>query len=322
MGEDKGGGGKRKEISSLSPAQRLKLLQGASGIYFFFITYGKLQERIFLFTGADGRKFTAVWFLQLVDALANVLVGGVGRRFEGITPGLPQPLLLYSGLGQVVSKYCLSASLAAGLSFPVATLAKSAKMAPVMVGSLVLGGASFSRRQIAQASAIVGGTSLVTLCEGKGSSGRSSALGLLLILVALACDGMVGGVQKRLKVDAKARMQEVRGYDLMFWTNVYMAAAAFVAAAARRELRQGLAFCRANPSMYGQILKFAVCGAMGQACIFYTIAQFDSVVCTAITTTRKLASVLLSLADGDKSLPPLGWLGLGVAGAGIVGEVI
>jgi UDP-galactose transporter B1 len=34
-------------------------------------------------------------------------------------------------------------ALANGLSFPVATLAKSGKMAPVMIGSLILGGASY-----------------------------------------------------------------------------------------------------------------------------------------------------------------------------------
>merc|ERR1711972_889654 len=105
-----------------------------------------------------------------------------------------------SGCGQVLSKYCLSASLAAGLSFPVATLAKSAKMVPVMIGSLILGGQQFSQRQIAQASAIVGGTSIVTLSEGGGKKGQgNSGLGIALILIALGLDGLVGGVQKRLK---------------------------------------------------------------------------------------------------------------------------
>merc|ERR1719163_312240 len=105
--------------------------------------------------------------------------------------------LAMSGTVQVFSKYCLSASLAAGLSFPVATLAKSAKMVPVMIGSLLIGGATFTNRQIAQATAIVGGTSIVNLSEGGGKGKSSSSLGLLYILAALGCDGIVGGVQKR-----------------------------------------------------------------------------------------------------------------------------
>jgi len=260
--------------------------------------------------------------LQVLDSLANVLVGAVGRMFQGSTPGLPQHYLFASGFCQVLSKYCLSASLAAGLSFPVATLAKSAKMVPVMIGSLLLGGATFSNRQITQAAAIVGGTSIVNLSEGGGKGQGNSNKGLLLILAALGCDGVVGGVQKRLKTKCKEENKKVRPYDLMFWTNFYMACGSCVAAAAFSELRQGWTFCRENPALTQQILKFGVCGAMGQASIFYTIANFDSVVSTAVTTTRKLMSVLISLFEGDGKLSAGGYLGLTIAGVGIIGEAV
>merc|ERR1712137_1042958 len=102
----------KKSSSEMTTADRLKLLQGALGIYFFFINYGKLQEKLFQYKSPAGKKFTQVWFLQIVDALANVLVGFAGRSVQG----MPQQLLFASGCGQVLSKYCLSASLAAGLS--------------------------------------------------------------------------------------------------------------------------------------------------------------------------------------------------------------
>jgi len=311
-------GGERR----LTTSQRFQLLKGAAGIYFFFIQYGKLQEGIFKYRSPTGKKFDAVWFLQLIDAAANVLLAGIGRLLQGSEEGLPQQLLFCSGLGQVMSKYCLSASLAAGLSFPIATLAKSAKMVPVMVGSLIVGGQRFSLRQISQAAAIVGGTSLVTLGEGSGKAGSSSSLGMALVGAALAFDGVVGGVQRRLKVTCKEQKKRERPYDMMFWTNFYMALAALAFAALRGELRSGARFCRANPSVLGQMLKLGACGAMGQACIFYTISNFDSVTCTAITTTRKLISVLISLGEGDKAtLGPAGWLGLSIASLGIMGEV-
>jgi len=281
-----------------------------------------MQERIFQYKSASGKKFTAVWFLQLIDALCNVAVGGLGRMLQGSTSGLPQEILVCSGLGQVVSKYCLSASLAAGLSFPVATLAKSAKMVPVMLGSILIGGQRFGTRQLAQAAAIVGGTSIVTLSEGGGKNKSNSLKGLLLILGSLGCDGLVGGVQKRLKTKCKEEDKKVRPYDLMFWTNFYMACGSAVAAAAFSELRQGWTFCRENPALTQQILKFGVCGAMGQASIFYTIANFDSVVSTAVTTTRKLMSVLISLFEGDGKLSAGGYVGLTIAGVGIIGEAV
>merc|ERR1719163_588460 len=171
--------------------------------------------------------------------------------------------LAMSGTVQVFSKYCLSASLAAGLSFPVATLAKSAKMVPVMIGSILLGGQSFGARQIAQAAAIVGGTSIVTLAEGGGKKGKGNSMaGLAFIALALACDGTVGGVQRRLKAKCRKEKVEVKPYDMMFWNNLYSMIAAAVFSAARGEIRQGLAYCRANPEILSKIIKYSICGAM------------------------------------------------------------
>jgi len=307
----------------LTPAKRLKLIQLALGIYVFFIQYGKVQERIFKFRSPSGGKFDAVWFLQLFDALGNIAVGAVGRALAGTTPGgLPQQLLVVSGVGQVFSKYCFSASLASGLSFYIATLAKSAKMVPVMVGSLLLGSQSFSTRQISQAAAIVGGTSMVTLAEGSGKSGGSSMTGLLYVAAALGCDGIIGGCQKKLKNQCKKEGKKEQPYDLMFWTNLYMAAAAIVFAQLKGEIKRGWSFCRANPAILRDVVQFAACGALGQACVFSAIANFDSVVATAVTTTRKLASVLLSLYESGGQLPPMGWAGLTLASAGIMGEVL
>lgn len=304
--------------------ERRKLLQGAAGIYLFFIQYGKLQEAIFQFKSPTGQKFNSVWFLQIIDSLANVIVGGIGRQFQGTVPGMPQDLLVAGGVSQVISKYCLSSSLAAGLSFPVATLAKSAKMVPVMIGSLLLGGATFSTRQVAQAAAIVGGTSIVNLSEGGSSKGkRSSAKGMAFILAALTLDGLVGGIQRRLKVALKEKGTGEKAYDMMYWTNLYCMLSAFAFAAMRGELRTGIEYCKKNPAIGRYIIKYALCGACGQACVFYTIANFDSVRCTAVTTTRKLLSVLISLSDGDsKSLSFGGKAGLSLAAIGILGEVL
>merc|ERR1719401_746255 len=101
------------DAKQITTEDRMKLIGGAAGIYFFFIQYGRIQERIFAFKSPAGKKFTEVWFLSFLDALANVLVGGLGRAIQGSTSGLPQEFLFAGGLGQVISKYCLSASLAA-----------------------------------------------------------------------------------------------------------------------------------------------------------------------------------------------------------------
>lgn len=144
-------------------AQAARLLFGAGGIYASFLYYGSLQEDVFRYQSKDGNKFTMAWYLQVLESLVNVMFGtaalaimgltgtgydskedvGGGRKWWGGTPNLPKRPFLSSGLSQVCSKAFNSLALANGLSFPVATLAKSGKMAPVMIGRLILGGASY-----------------------------------------------------------------------------------------------------------------------------------------------------------------------------------
>lgn len=302
--------------------RRLQLVGASAAIYFCFIKYGKLQERIFRYRAPlDGKSFDAVWLLQFIDVMASVVVGGVAQVVGGSSAGLPQSLLVCSGIAQVLSKYCMNASLAAGLSFYVATLAKSAKMVPVMIGSFVFGKQSFSWRQIFQAAFIVGGTSLVTLGSGKKSA-SSTWLGMQFIGAALICDAIVGGVQKRLQVRCKETSIKLRSFDMMFYSNLYMSIAALVAALAKKELRRGWEYMRQNPKLTMAIARMSMFGALGQAAIFYAITVSDPVTCSAITTTRKLASVLLSLAGSEQEpLNLMEKIGVAGASAGILAEI-
>lgn len=140
-----------------------KLCFGAGGIYLAFLYYGSLQEDVFLFKAPDGSTFQFAWFLQFLEASANVVVGYLGRRFIGGTPNLPMRPFAITGASQVFSKAFTSLALAKGLSFPVATLAKSGKMAPVMAGQLILGGSNYSVREYLQVAAIIGGTAMLSL---------------------------------------------------------------------------------------------------------------------------------------------------------------
>lgn len=140
-----------------------KLCFGAGGIYLAFLYYGSLQEDVFRFKAPDGSTFQFAWFLQFLEASANIVVGYLGRRFIGGTPNLPMRQFAITGASQVFSKAFTSLALAKGLSFPVATLAKSGKMAPVMAGQLLLGGSNYSVREYLQVVAIIGGTAMLSL---------------------------------------------------------------------------------------------------------------------------------------------------------------
>ena len=102
----------------------VKLLIGAGGIYGAFLYYGSLQEDVFRYTAVDGTQFKEAWFLQVLEALANVVVGSVGLMVSGATSGIPKKMFAISGATQVSAKAMTSLALANGLSFPVATLGK------------------------------------------------------------------------------------------------------------------------------------------------------------------------------------------------------
>lgn len=211
-------------------------------------------------------------------------------------------------------------SLASGISFPIVTLAKSGKMVPVMIGSLLLGGAKYSLREYAAVLAIIIGTAIVSL--GKMKSGPSSStLGLAFIVLSLVCDGITGGLQKRLKAKTSEKGVSLKPYDMMFWTNLYMGLTAVVIAFSTQEFLPGLDFCLKNPIILNKILKFAVCSAIGQSFIFFTISNFDPLVCTTVTTTRKVFSVLLSIFLKGHKVNSQGWFGIALASAGILSEL-
>ena len=90
----------------------------------------------------------------------------------------------------------------------------------------------------------------------------------------------------------------------------------------RGEIARGLSFCMENPEIWGKILRFGVCSAIGQSFIFFTIAHFDPLVCTTVTMTRKIFSVLLSILLKGHSLNLQGWSGVCLASAGILAEAM
>lgn len=87
------------------------------------------------------------------------------------------------------------------------------------------------------------------------------------------------------------------------------------------ELSSGISYLSANPEIFSLIVKFSLCSAVGQSFIFYTVATFDPLVCSTVTTTRKIFSVLLSIFTKGHHLSGQGWAGIMLAISGILSEM-
>jgi len=173
---------------------------------------------------------------------------------------------------------------------------------------------------------IIGGVLLVTL--GKKSKAPSKAepdaevMGFVCLALSLTCDGLTGGQQSKLKKDYKEKNGKgLKSYDLMVFTNTAMLVIAVVMALVLDQLFGGIAFLAANPELTVAAAKFALCSALGQSAIFFTMANFDPLVVTTVTTVRKVFSVLLDIITRGYVLEPMQWGGIAVASLGVVGEL-
>lgn len=300
----------------------LKLVWGAGGIYAAYLYYGSIQEDVFSYVDKNGVGFKQAWFLQTLEAFVNVVAGAIGLRISGGSGRMPQKDFMISGIAQVCAKAFTSLGLANGVSYPIATLAKSAKMAPVMAGSLLLGGTVYSIREYLQVLAIISGTVIVNLGNKKGGTSGSSSMGVMFICLSLLMDGVVGGTQKRLKSNFSLVGIKPKPYDFMFYTNLYMMISGVIISFLLGDFFPGLTYCVSNPGILNLILKFSICSAVGQSFIFYTVSHFDPLVCSTVTTTRKIFTVLISIIFKGHQLGITGWSGVSIAISGIVCEAV
>merc|ERR1711907_226477 len=107
----------------------------------------------------------------------------------------------------------------------------------------------------------------------------------------------------------------------MMFTNAMMLVVAFATSLVLDQFWGGIDFVMANPDILGPVLRFSLCSAIGQSAIFFTMANFDPLVTTTVTTTRKIFSVLLDIVSRGHVLNEVQWSGVAVASLGVVGEL-
>ena len=304
-----------------------QLLFCTVGIYGAYLLYGSLQEDIFTYSSpihlGKSNKFTYIWFVQVVEALINAIVSYVAFRLteKNRSQKRKMKVFILTGFSQVTSKAFTSLSLSSGLSFPTATMAKSAKMAPVMMGQLMLGKSQYSLRDYIQVAMIIIGTATLGLSKNHDSTlSHSSQLGVIYISLSLVMDGVTGGLQKRLKSDAE-KSNPVKGFEFMTFTNMFMFFFASFISICNGDLVNGFYFCCTDSQIGKLICKFCLCSAVGQSFIFHTVAIFDPLVCSTITTTRKIMSVFISIVYKGHIMNTQGWCGVALTCFGICCEL-
>ncbi|GBG31519.1 UDP-galactose transporter-like 1 [Hondaea fermentalgiana] len=316
----------------------LQLAVATGGIYFFYLYYGILQERIYKPDEQDGTRFGFTLFLLSVQCLFNFALGGImslvldGGRLTQKKPvsasAETAPLgLRFSGTAWLAffSATYLAAMSCSNMalqhvSYPFQALAKSCKMVPVMLANVVLGGKSYSVTEYLIVLMITGGVVLFRLAKSKQGFGMegNSAMGLTLLAGSLCLDGVTGSSQRlfssEFKPSSNFLMAGMNFFSLLYVVPVVLYTGEFFAA---------VDYVQAHPAVTYDLIAFSVCSAVGQVFIFYSVVTLGPLATTTITTTRKFFTVLLStILYPENQFNNGQWFAVALVFAGLGSEIV
>ena len=106
----------------------------------------------------------------------------------------------------------------------------------------------------------------------------------------------------------------------MFFVNLSAVVFTFFLTIISGEGSSGVQFCQENTSVVPLIQIAAIASTLGQNFIFFTISNIDSLTLTAITTSRKLFTIVLSVFTFGHKIAPMQWAGVALVFSGLFYE--
>jgi len=204
-----------------------KLVVLSVGVWVSFIAFGWAQETLTSHQyGADKDRFEHTSSLVLLQSVGNALVAYVALLITrgpnvSVTGGVPMRDWLIAALGYLgAHKFGLEAL--KYIIFPLQVVVKSCKSIPVMAGEVVIAGVKHSAAKRMSVLLLTLGVIMFTLAAPakKGSQAfqldRKTVIGLVLVFLALVCDGIYGPYQNRI-----ANKYKVSEFHLMLNMNVW-----------------------------------------------------------------------------------------------------
>lgn len=351
---------KKEEVQEKESAGVLQFLIVVSGIYGSFLTWALLQERLTTTpygstTSPEFFKFPV--FLNTIQSLFAASVGyAYLRRSKGkkdgpsVPPIFPNgsiiiPLLLVALTSSLASPFGY-ASLS-HIDYITFILAKSCKLLPVMFLNVTVFRKSYPLYKYLVIFAVTAGVAIFTLyatspkktSKRSTSSDRNSTWGLFLLGINLLFDGLTNTTQDYIF----QTFQPYTGPQMMCANNIissvltlsylffspYLSSIGIgqylglkIASSSGSELTQASAFMARHPKVWADVLGFAICGAIGQIFIFYTLSTFSSLLLVTITLTRKMLTMILSVIWFGHKLVKAQWIGVCLVFGGIGAETI
>ncbi|KAL3325191.1 hypothetical protein AABB24_039009 [Solanum stoloniferum] len=284
----------------LLPLKENKIAKGTFavvGIMSTLVIYGILQEKIMRVPyGPDKEFFSYSLFLVFCNRITTsaVSAGVLLASKKALDPVAPLYKYGVVSISNILTTTCQYEALKY-VSFPVQTLAKCAKMIPVMIWGAIIMQKKYQGQDYLLAFLVTLGCSLFILYQGAGdispfNRGRESTVwGVSLMIGYLGFDGFTSTFQDKL----------FKGYDMeihnqIFYTTVCSCLLSFTGLILQGNLLMAIDFVSRHHDCFFDIGLLSTVATASQFFISYTIRTFGALTFATIMTTRQLVSILLS----------------------------
>lgn len=273
--------------------KRRRLLLLASGVLVFHTAVTILEEKLFKlpnFTSAAGGAFMTL-FMYSVTVLAYL--PRTLRSGATLPDGSRTALLRVSTL--YVGTTTLTKTSLRYIDMPTQTILKSAKLLPVMAGSIIILRKRYSLGEWLSACMLVCGIVVFNLSTHFPEF-RQTAAGSACICVALFCDSLVGNYQQ------KVMGHGVSADMLMFYQSLLGAVYMLVICCVDGTLAPGLGLLLHDPTVGGVLLLWSLVIILGTALVLQLVQEFSAVTAIVVTTVRKALTLVASFILFPKAL--------------------
>ncbi|KAK3140903.1 hypothetical protein QOZ80_5AG0407520 [Eleusine coracana subsp. coracana] len=293
----------------------VKCAFAVAGIMSTLLVYGVLQEKIMRVPyGAEKEFFKYSLFLVFCNRITTSMVSAMVLLASKKTLDPVAPLHNYGvvSISNILTTTCQYEALKY-VSFPVQTLAKCAKMIPVMIWGTVIMRKKYGGKDYFFAIIVTMGCSLFILYRASMdvspfNKGRESTVwGVSLMLGYLGFDGFTSTFQDKL----------FKGYDMeihnqIFYTTMCSCVLSLTGLILQNHLIPAVDFMFRHPDCFSDVVILSSVATASQFFISYTIRTFGALTFATIMTTRQLVSILLSCIWFVHPLSWMQWVGAAI----------
>lgn len=284
-------------LASVKESKAGRLAFAVAGIMATLVVYGVLQEKIMRVPYGDNKEFFKYsLFLVFCNRITTsaVSAGSLLASRKALDPVAPMYKYCAISLSNILTTTCQYEALKY-VSFPVQTLAKCAKMIPVMIWGTVIMQKRYIAKDYFFAVLVTVGCAFFILYPAStdvspyNAERQSTFWGVSLMIGYLGFDGFTSTFQDKL----------FKGYDMeihnqIFYTTMCSCILSLSGLVVQGHLISAIEFMFRHPACFYDVILLSSVATASQFFISYTIRTFGALTFATIMTTRQLVSILLS----------------------------